>query len=132
VGYGNSELDDYLVAAAKEQGRVVRPDPEPEKGFFYRSDHFSFAKMGVPAIDPDDGIDNRVNGEAWGREQRDKWTAEKYHKPGDEYDATWNLEGAAEDARLYFAVGYRLAQETTWPNWREGNEFRAKRDAMMK
>ena len=133
VGYGNSELDDYITAAAKDQGgRVVRPDPQPEKGFFYRSDHFSFAKQGVPALDPEDGIDNRAHGEAWGKDQRDKWTAEKYHKPSDEYDASWDLTGAAEDVQLYFAVGYRLANEHTWPNWRAGNEFKAKRDAMMK
>ncbi len=132
VGLGNSELDDYIREAAAAQGRVVRPDAEPEKGFFYRSDHFSFAKQGVPALDPEDGIDNVERGEAWGREQRDKWTAEKYHKPSDEYDSTWNLAGAAEDVQLYFAVGYRLASEHTWPNWRAGNEFRAARDAMMK
>jgi Zn-dependent M28 family amino/carboxypeptidase len=132
VGYGNSELDDYLEDAAKEQGRVVRPDPEPEKGYFYRSDHFSFAKEGVPALNPEDGIDNREHGEAWGRQQREAWIAEKYHKPSDQYEAGWDLSGAAEDAQLYFAVGYRLAREHTFPNWREGNEFRAKRDAMMK
>ena len=132
VGFGNSELDDYVVAAAKEQGRVVRPDPEPEKGYFYRSDHFSFAKQGVPALDPEEGIDNVEHGEAWGREQKERWTAEKYHKPGDEYDPSWNLSGAVEDLQLLFAVGSRLAEDSSWPNWRAGNEFRAKRDAMMK
>ena len=132
VGFGNSELDDYIVAAANEQGRTVHADPEPEKGYFYRSDHFSFALQGVPALDPEDGIDNREHGAAWGKEQREKWIAEKYHKPSDEYEASWNLTGAAEDVQLYFAVGYRLASERVWPNWRAGNEFKAKRDAMMK
>src|SRR5262249_2186201 len=101
VGFGNSELDDDIVAAAKGQGRVVRADPKREKGFFSRPDHFSFAKQGVPALAPEDGIDNRQHGAAWGKEQRDKWTAEKYHKPSDEYDASWDLSGAAEDVQLY-------------------------------
>jgi Zn-dependent M28 family amino/carboxypeptidase len=132
VGFGNSELDDYVAAAAKDQGRVVRPDPEPEKGYFYRSDHFSFAKEGVPAVDPEEGIDNVEHGETWGRDQKEKWTAEQYHKPSDEYSPSWNLAGAAQDVLLLFNVGQRLANETAWPNWRTGNEFRGKRDSMMK
>ncbi|MBI4420525.1 MAG: M28 family peptidase [Gemmatimonadetes bacterium] len=132
VGYGNSELDDYATAAAKAQGRYVRPDPEPEKGFFYRSDHFSFAKQGVPALDLNDGIDNVEHGEQWGRQQRDRWTAEKYHKPSDQYEPTWDLSGAVLDLQLLYEVGLRLANEESWPNWRSGSEFRAKRDAMMK
>ena len=132
VGLGNSELDDYVSAAAKEQGRVIHSDPEPEKGYFYRSDHFSFAKQGVPALYTEEGVDNVEHGEAWGREQKEKWTAEQYHKPADQYSPDWNLEGAVLDLRVLFAVGDRLARETTWPNWRAGNEFRSKRDGMMK
>ncbi len=131
IGYGNSELDDYVEAAAKEQGRVVRPDPEPEKGYFYRSDHFSFAKQGIPSLYTDIGIDNVEHGEAWTREQLDKYTAERYHKPSDEYDPNWDLSGAVDDLRLLFKVGYRLSNEDTFPNWREGTEFKAKRDAEM-
>ncbi|MFQ5747349.1 MAG: M28 family metallopeptidase [Gemmatimonadota bacterium] len=131
VGFGNSELDDVLVSAAEAAGRVVRPDPEPEKGFFYRSDQFEFAKMGVPSLYADPGIDDIEHGEAWGRARRDEYTAERYHKPSDEYDESWDLRGGVEDLRLLFTVGYRLATGTAFPNWREGNEFRALRDAMM-
>lgn len=131
VGYGNSELDDYVAAAAETQGRVVKPDLEAHKGFFYRSDQFSFAKKGVPAIYTDPGIDNIEHGEEWGMAQREEYTSERYHQPGDEYDPDWDLGGAVQDLQLYFMVGYRIANENTYPNWREGNEFRARRDSMM-
>ena len=131
VGHGNSELDDYVAEAAKGQNRVVRPDPEPEKGFYFRSDHFSLAKVGVPALDPDGGTNSVEHGEAWTRQQRDAYTAQRYHKPADEYDPSWDLGGALEDLRLFFRVGYRLANEDTFPNWRPGSEFKAARDAMM-
>ncbi len=131
VGWGSSELDDYLAAAVESQGRVVRPDPEPEKGFFYRSDHFNFAKVGVPALYTHSGVDHVEHGEAWGRRMREEYTAERYHKPSDEYHESWDLSGAVDDLRLLFRIGYRLAQEPTWPNWREGNEFRARREEMM-
>jgi Zn-dependent M28 family amino/carboxypeptidase len=131
VGWGNSGLDDYVEEEAGRQDRFVRPDPEPEKGFFYRSDHFSFAKQGVPALYTDAGIDHVEHGEVWGREQRENYTAERYHKPSDEFDESWDLTGAIDDLRLLFRIGYRLSAEAVWPNWREGNEFRALRDATM-
>jgi Zn-dependent M28 family amino/carboxypeptidase len=131
VGWGNSELDDYVEEEAGRQDRVVRPDPEPQKGFFYRSDHFSFAKQGVPALYTDAGIDHMEHGEAWGREQRERYTAERYHKPSDEFDPSWDLTGAIDDLKLLFRIGYRLSAESVWPNWREGNEFRARRDETM-
>ncbi|MGH7541799.1 MAG: M28 family metallopeptidase, partial [Gemmatimonadota bacterium] len=131
VGWGNSELDGLLETAAAERERVVRPDPEPEKGFFYRSDHFNFAKHGVPALYTDAGIDHVEHGEAWGRAQREAYTAERYHKPSDEYDESWDLSGAVDDLRLLFRVGHRLAASDAWPNWHEGSEFRAIRDSMM-
>ncbi|HEX9580104.1 MAG TPA: M28 family peptidase [Gemmatimonadales bacterium] len=131
IGYGNSELDDFLAEAARAQSRVIKPDAEPEKGFYYRSDHFNFAKVGVPALYTDAGVDHTERGEAYAREQRDKYTAERYHKPSDEYDGSWDLRGAIDDLRLLFQVGYRIAGETTYPNWRPGTEFRAIRDAMM-
>ena len=131
VGYGNSELDDYVALAAEEQGRVVRPDPEPEKGYFYRSDHFSFAKKGVPALYVDPGIDHVEHGEAWSLERLAEYTAERYHKPSDEYDPAWDLTGMSEDLRLLFRVGYRLANSSDFPDWRPGTEFKAARDAMM-
>ncbi len=131
VGYGNSELDAYLEEAAARQGRVVRPDPEPEAGYYYRSDHFNFAKVGVPALYPGSGVDHVEHGEGWAKEKRDEYTAQHYHKPSDEYRPDWDLSGAIDDLRLFFEVGYRIANESTFPNWRDGTEFKAVRDAMM-
>ncbi len=131
IGYGNSELDDYLAEAASSQNRVVRPDPESEKGYYYRSDHFNFAKVGIPALYADAGIDHVEYGEGWTRQKRDEYTAERYHEPSDEYDPDWDLSGAVDDLRLFFVVGYRLANESRFPNWREGTEFKAVRDSMM-
>ncbi len=131
VGYGNSELDDVAEEAARAEGRILRPDPEVEKGYFYRSDHFSFAKIGVPAFYADPGIDNIEHGEAWGLEQREKYTAERYHKVTDEVTSDWDLQGAVDDLRFLFRMGYRLANESTFPTWREGTEFRALRDSTM-
>ena len=131
IGYGNSELDDYLIAAAESQGRVVRPDPEAEKGYFYRSDHFSLAKQGVPALYTDTGDDQVEHGVEWTRQKKDEWTATHYHRPSDEYSDDWDLRGAVDDIKLWFIVGYRLANESAFPQWREGSEFKAKRDEMM-
>ncbi|WP_417321202.1 M28 family metallopeptidase [Emcibacter sp.] len=132
IGYGNSELDDYVEDAVKKVGRVVRPDPTPEKGYYYRSDHFSLAKVGVPALYIDAGVDHVVNGEEWYLEQAAKYTANDYHKPSDEYSEDWDMSGAVEDLTLIYRIGLRLATENRFPNWREGTEFRAKRDSMMK
>lgn len=132
IGYGNSELDDYVEAAALEQGRRVRPDPKPERGSFYRSDHFSFAKQGIPALYTSSGIDHVEHGEEWTLAKRDKYLSENYHKPSDEYDPNWDLSGAIDDLRLLFKVGYKLATESSFPNWKEGSEFKAKRDADTK
>ena len=131
IGYGQSELEDYAKAVAAEQDRVVLPNSTPEKGSFYRSDHFPFAKQGVPALSAGSGIDHREKGEAYGRQLREQYGKEKYHKPTDEYDESWNLEGAMEDLDLYFKIGHRLAMEATFPNWKEGSEFKARRDADM-
>ncbi len=131
IGYGNSELDEYLISAAKKQERTVNPDPQPEKGYFYRSDHFSFAKEGIPALYADQGIDHVEHGKEWTQAQLDNYTAERYHKPSDEYDPNWDLSGAVDDLRLLFRLGYELANESTFPNWSEGSEFRGKRDRDM-
>jgi len=132
IGYGNSELDDYFDAAAKKEGRRVRPDPNPERGSFFRSDHFPFAKQGIPAVYPSGGVDHIEHGEKWTIVKRDKYIAENYHKPSDEYDPNWDLSGAVDDLRLIFKIGYELSRESSFPNWREGIEFKAKRDADMK
>ncbi len=131
IGYGASELDDYLETAAAAQNRVIRADPEPEKGFYYRSDHFSFAKQGIPALYTDAGIDHVEHGEGWTLARRDEYTADRYHKPTDEFDPSWDFSGAVDDLRVLLSIGLRLANESAFPNWREGNEFRAIRDADM-
>jgi Zn-dependent M28 family amino/carboxypeptidase len=132
IGLGMSTLDDYVEQVAAEQGRVVKPDAEPEKGFYYRSDHFEFAKQGVPALDTDSGTDFVGKPAGWGLKMREKYTQENYHKPSDQVKPFWDLSGEVEDLRLLFSVGYRVANGDTYPNWNPGTEFKAKRDAMFK
>ena len=131
IGFGASELDDYLRDAAGEQGRVVRPEPEPEKGFYYRSDHFNFAKLGVPALHFDDGVDFPGKTPEYSAKVRSEYTERDYHKPSDIVRPDWDLSGAREDLKVYFAVGYRVAEADKYPEWKPGNEFRAKREAML-
>jgi len=118
-------------AAAKEQNRTVRPDQEPEKGYYFRSDHFSFAKQGVPALDPGSGQDQVEHGVAWTQARENDYRLNRYHKPSDEMLDSWDLNGMVQDLQLLFTVGYRLASSDAFPNWRKGAEFRAARDAMM-
>ena len=132
VGYGNSTLDNVLTEAASHQNRVIVPDPEPEKGFFYRSDHFEFAKEGVPALYTDAGIDYIGKPAGWGEKKREEYTNNDYHKPSDEIKPDWDLSGAVEDMQLMFMVGYTVAQAASWPEWKAGTEFKAKREAMLK
>jgi Zn-dependent M28 family amino/carboxypeptidase len=132
VGFGASDLDEYAIDAAGEQGRVIRPDAEPEKGFYYRSDHFNFAKEGVPALDPDGGIEYVGKPADYGRRVKDDYTEHRYHKPSDVVLPDWDLSGAREDLKVFFAIGYRVAQADKYPVWKPGNEFRAKREAMLK
>jgi len=131
IGLGASDLDDYASAAAAEQGRTLRPDAEPEKGFYYRSDHFNFAKKGVPAFDPDAGIDFIGKPEGYGKQKRDEYTNRDYHAPSDEIKADWDLTGAAEDAKLFLAMGYRIANADKMPEWKPGNEFKLIRDRAL-
>jgi len=133
VGYGQSDLDELVQALAAEQGRYVLPDQQPEKGFYFRSDHFNFAKHGVPAVYVSGDHEHATRGVEWVKEQQDVYTSMRYHQPSDEFDpATWNFDGIVEDARLFFNLGYRLAQEKTFPKWKTGSEFKAIRDQMMK
>jgi Zn-dependent M28 family amino/carboxypeptidase len=131
IGRGASTLDEIIEAVAKEQGRVVKTDPEPEKGFYYRSDHFEFAKRGVPAFDPDEGVDFIGKPAGWGLEARRKYTAENYHKPSDTIKPDWDLSGAVQDCQLFFLVGYRIANDSRMPEWKPGAEFKAIRDASL-
>ena len=131
IGLGNSTLDDVLTSELKAQNRTVRPDAEPEKGFYYRSDHFEFAKQGVPALDIDAGIDFIGKSGDYGMKKRDEYTNNDYHKPSDEVKPDWDLSGAVDDARVLFKVGYDVAQSDSIPQWKPGTEFKAKRDSMM-
>jgi Zn-dependent M28 family amino/carboxypeptidase len=132
IGRGNTTLEDILEEEVIRQGRVVVSDPEPAKGFFYRSDHFEFAKVGVPALYTDKGTQYIGRPDGWGLMKREEYTAEDYHKPSDEVKDDWDLSGAVEDLRLYFLVGFRVANATAWPAWKDGTEFKATRDAMLR
>jgi Zn-dependent M28 family amino/carboxypeptidase len=133
IGMGASDLDDYARQAAQEQGRTLRADPQPEKGYYYRSDHFNFAKQGVPALYIESGVDARMpKAPDYLRKKLDEYEANDYHQPSDVVKPDWDLTGTAEDAQLVFAVGYRVANADKFPDWKPGNEFKAKRDAMLK
>ena len=128
IGFGASELEEYLAAAAKIQDRVLREEPTPEKGFFYRSDHFNFAKVGVPALYFKMGVEDRENGVEWARAKQAEFTLRDYHKPSDEWRPGTDLRGSLEDLELLYAVGARLAREKRFPQWYPTSEFRAARD----
>jgi Zn-dependent M28 family amino/carboxypeptidase len=131
IGYGMSELDDYLEDAAAEQSRVLVPDAEPEKGFYYRSDHFNFAKVGVPALYKDDGLEYVGKPEGYGQEKRDQYTSTDYHAPSDEVKPDWDLSGLVEDAKLLLAVGIRVANADAYPQWSDTSEFKAIREKSL-
>ncbi len=128
VGYGASELEDILEKHAGAAGKYLRADPEPEKGYFYRSDHISLAKKGVPMLYADAGSDLVEGGEAAGKALGDDYTANRYHQPSDEFDESWDLSGMVLSMEILHAVGAEVASSSAWPNWRDGNEFRAIRD----
>ncbi len=132
IGLGASELDDYARDAAGEQGRIIRPDPEPEKGLYYRSDHFNFAKQGVPALDPDPGVDYLGKPAEFSEKVRHDYNERDYHQPSDIVRPDWDLTGAREDLKVFFAVGYRVAEAESFPQWKAGSEFKAKREEMLK
>ena len=132
VGLGNSELDDILTEEATAVGRRIEPDPEPEKGFYYRSDHFAFAKEGVPALYTDAGVTFIGQDEGYGERKREEYTANDYHKPSDEVKDDWDLSGAIDDLRLLFRVGWRVAEAEDFPEWKEGTEFKATREERLR
>jgi len=132
VGLGNSELDDYARQVAADQGRVINPDPTPEKGSYYRSDHFPFAKRGVPALASRDGLDYAGQPADYGRKLTEEYTAKHYHKPSDIVRPDWDMNGAVQELQYYWMVGYRVAQADRYPEWRPGTEFKAIRDAQIK
>ncbi len=124
IGYGLSDLDGYLKKAIEPQDRHLKPDAEPEKGYYYRSDHFAFAKKGVPSLYTDSGVEYISKPPRWGIEARQRYTTERYHKPNDEYNESWDLTGAVEDVEALFRVGLMVATTDVRPEWREGSEFK--------
>ncbi len=132
VGLGNTTLDDVLIDAAKAQERTVGGDPEAEKGSFYRSDHFEFAKQGVPALNAKGGVDYLNQSADYGKTKRDEYTKNDYHKPSDEVKPGWNLAGAVEDLQLLMTVGYQVATTARFPEWKPGTEFQAIRLERLK
>ena len=129
TGYGQSELEDIVAKVAKKHDRYIYPDPNPQTEMFYRADHFAFAKEGVPALFARGNCDSREHGKQWAKEKEQFWLENRYHKPSDEFNAeTWDLRGIRDDAKLLFEVGYRIANNTIFPEWKENSEFKDKRD----
>jgi Zn-dependent M28 family amino/carboxypeptidase len=126
IGLGKSGLDDYAQSIASRQGRVLAPDPEPEKGSYYRSDHFSFSKQGVPSLNADEGIDYIGKPAGFGQKIRDEYTTNDYHKPSDVVKPDWDLSGMIEDLQLLWTVGWEVANSDRYPQWKPGAEFRRK------
>ncbi|WP_206485642.1 M28 family metallopeptidase [Thalassotalea sp. G2M2-11] len=131
VGFGKSQLEDYLAKAAKRQNRILTPEQTPERGYYYRSDHFSLAKKGVPAL-------SAGGGSKWLNDEQEKigqaveaQVGKCYHQTCDVYQEQWGWEGLTQELQLFFETGYLLAQESHWPNWHKGTEFRLLRDKMM-
>lgn len=128
VGYGNSELEELLAKYVEPQGRYLAPEPTPEAGSFYRSDHFNLAKRGVPMLYAKGGNDHFELGREAIELARAEYIRDAYHKPADEFDENWDLRGVQQDLAVYFNIGNELANSNAWPNWYEGNEFKAVRD----
>jgi Zn-dependent M28 family amino/carboxypeptidase len=128
TGMGQNDLEDYVADAVKIQERYITPESHPEGGHYFRSDHFSFAKVGVPALDLSSGIDVVGRGKEYGLKLKQEYTTNHYHTPSDEFDSTWTFAGGMEDMDLLFIIGKRLAFETGWPKWKAGSEFRLIRE----
>lgn len=128
-GAGQSELEDIFSEEIKKQGRYIAPESRPEAGLYFRSDHFNFAKVGVPALTTDNGVDHAEKGKEYGEQKEKEWNEKYYHQPGDEYDTSrWDITGALQDIQVMFNVGRRLAYGKEWPKWKDGSEFKAIRE----
>jgi Zn-dependent M28 family amino/carboxypeptidase len=132
IGFGQSQMDDYLKDALAPQERTITSDAEPEKGYFYRSDQLNFARKGVPVLYARGGFDKLEGGKEAGRAAYDDYTRNHYHKPADRFDPNWDFAGVIEDVDALYAVGRRLADETTFPQWAQDSEFRASREKPSK
>ncbi len=131
IGFGASTIDDIGIAVAAAQGREMKPEARPENGSYYRSDHFEFAKVGVPSYYPKNGRSFIGQPADFADKNINDYIANRYHKVTDEVQPDWTFEGAAQDTVFLLQVGWRIANGDTWPEWKPGNEFKAKRDAMM-
>ena len=131
VGSGASELEDMLSGVLKTQNRVISPDPEPEKGGFYRSDHISLSRVGVPMLDPAGSSDLVVGGKDAAKAIRDDYRDHHYHQPSDEFNPSWDITGVIDDLEALYTLGDTVANSDVWPNWYKDNEFRAIRDKSM-
>lgn len=127
MGLGQSDLDDYAEAAAKKQGRIIIPEANPSGGWFFRSDHFNFAKVGVPALYPGSGNISVYHDSTWATDHAAAYGRERYHSPFDQLDSTWEFGGMVEDVRFLFDVGVTLGNESKFPGWKQGSEFKNKR-----
>jgi Zn-dependent M28 family amino/carboxypeptidase len=127
-GAGNTDLEEYARAAALLQGREVTPEPMPERGVYFQSDNFNFAKAGVPALFAKAGLDDTARGPAWGRARLEDYLAHRYHQPTDQYSPDWDVRGALDDLRLYYEVGNRVAHTGRFPRWYPNSEFRVSRE----
>jgi len=128
TGYGQSDLDDMLEEMAAKQDRYLLPDPNAHTGMYFRSDHFAFAKKGVPSLYARGNCDSREHGKEWASMQEQDYINNRYHRPADNYEPeTWNFNGIREDAQLAFELGFRLANSNIWPQWKEGSEFKSLR-----
>ena len=128
VGQGQSELEDYLTEAAKKMNRETAFETHPEAGYYYRSDHFNFAKRGIPSLYTSTGIDVVGKGKEYGQKKQDEYREKHYHRPSDEFTEAWDLAGGLDDLKLLFLVGKRIATEEKWPRWKEGSEFKKLRE----
>lgn len=124
IGFGQSELEDIAGEIARRDGRYLLPDPNPGAGYFFRSDHFNFAKVGVPALYVKGGADHWDKGREWTADRVAEYTANNYHRPADEFSPDWDLSGLVQDANLLLEVGLKVANEAIYPQWKEGSEFR--------
>ena len=131
IGYGQSELEDYASEIAENQGRYTVPNPTPGEGSFFRSDHFNFAKVGIPALYAKSGYISKEKGEEWGEKAYKEYYSVRYHQPSDEYDPNWDLTGLLMDTQLLYEVGLKVASEDRFPEWKEGSEFKAIREASL-
>jgi Zn-dependent M28 family amino/carboxypeptidase len=130
-GEERSELGAYVRARAAELALQIVPDQEPEKGFFFRSDHFPFAKAGVPSLYVEHGQVYRGKPEGYGKQISEDYTAHRYHAPSDEFSEDFVFDGAVQQGLLIFRTTWDIAEADGWPNWNAGQEFKAARDAMM-